>query len=109
VVPTWNYVVIEARGAATVIEDAGWLRDQLEALTHQQEAGRTGPWSVGDAPEPFVASQIRGIVGLEIPIREITGKWKLSQNRAAADRDGVIAGFEAEGDTAMAALVRAPG
>jgi transcriptional regulator len=109
VVPTWNYVVIEVRGAATVIEDPGWLRAQLEALTGQQEAARAEPWAVGDAPEPFVASQIRGIVGLEIPIREITGKWKLSQNRAAADRDGVVAGFEAEGDPAMAALVRAPG
>jgi transcriptional regulator len=109
VVPTWNYVVVEARGAATVIEDPGWLRAQIDALTGQQEAHRPDPWAVADAPERFVATQIRGIVGLEIPIRSLVGKWKLSQNRAAADRDGVVAGLTAEGDPTMAGLVRTPG
>jgi transcriptional regulator len=111
VVPTWNYVVIEARGPATVIEDAGWLRAQIEALTALQESGRDHPWAVTDAPEPFVAAMLRGIVGIEIPIRAVVGKWKVSQNRPAADREGVVGGLAAEGDAAMAALVarREPG
>jgi transcriptional regulator len=109
VVPTWNYVVIEARGTATVIEDEAWLRAQIEALTALQEAGRAEPWAVGDAPGPFVAAMLRGIVGIEIAVRALVGKWKVSQNRPAADREGVVAGLASEGDAAMAAQVRRPG
>ncbi len=109
VVPTWNYVTVHAWGRPRVIEDAGWLRRQLDDLTASQENHRAPPWAVGDAPEPFIASQMKGIVGVEIPITRIEGKWKVSQNRAQADRAGVVAGLTAEGEDAMAALVKERG
>ena len=107
VVPTWNYITVHAWGRPRVIEDAGWLRRQLDDLTAAQENRRAPPWAVGDAPEPFIASQIKGIVGVEIPVARIEGKWKVSQNRPEADRAGVISGLAAEGEAAeaMAALV----
>jgi transcriptional regulator len=109
VVPTWNYVMVQARGRPRVIEDPVWLRRQIEALTGKQESARPAPWAVGDAPEAFVEAQIKAIVGVEIEIADIAGKWKASQNRPAADRAGVMAGLEAMGDEAsreMAAIVR---
>ena len=109
VVPTWNYVMVQARGRPRVIEDAGWLRAQIEALTKKHESARPAPWAVGDAPEAFIAMQIKAIVGVEIEITDIAGKWKASQNRPVADRTGVIAGLEALGDEAsreMASIVR---
>jgi transcriptional regulator len=106
VVPTWNYVIAQARGRPVVTDDAGWLRDQIEALTRGREADRATPWAVGDAPEDFVAAQMRAIVGIEIEIVDIKGKWKVSQNRKAEDREGVIAGLEAEGDDAASAMAR---
>lgn len=107
VVPTWNYLIVQVRGVPRVIDDADWLRGQVGALTDRHEAGLADPWSVGDAPDGFVAAQLRGIVGLELPLTRVTGKWKASQNRPAADRAGVIAGLEAVGD-AMAARIPAP-
>lgn len=107
VVPTWNYLIVQVRGVPRVIEDADWLRGQVGALTDRHEAGLADPWSVGEAPDGFVAAQLRGIVGLELPLTRVTGKWKASQNRPAADRAGVIAGLEAAGD-AMAARNPAP-
>jgi transcriptional regulator len=110
VVPTWNYVMVQARGAARVIEDDAWLSRQIEALTNGQEARRDKPWAVGDAPPDFIALQRRAIVGIEIEIAEIHGKWKTSQNRNAADRAGVVAGLEELGDEEardMAAIVKA--
>ena len=107
VVPTWNYLIVQVRGVPRVIENADWLRGQVGALTDRHEAGLADPWSVGDAPDGFVAAQLRGIVGLELPLTRVTGKWKASQNRPAADRAGVIAGLEAAGD-AMAARIPAP-
>ena len=112
VVPTWDYVMVQARGAARVIEDDAWLARQIEALTNGQEARRDKPWAVGDAPRDFIALQRRAIVGIEIEITEIHGKWKTSQNRNAADRAGVVAGLEELGDEEardMAAIVRATG
>lgn len=107
VVPTWNYATVHAWGRPTVIEDAAWLRRQLDDLTLLREGRRPAPWQVGDAPDDFVAAQIRGIVGVEIPIGRIEGKWKVSQNRPEADRAGVYAGLSQEGESAaaMAALV----
>jgi transcriptional regulator len=108
VVPTWNYVMAQARGQAKVIEDDAWLAAQIVALTRAQEAGRDKPWSVGDAPADFIAVQRRAIVGIEIEILDIRGKWKASQNRSAADRAGVVEGLEALGDEealAMAEIV----
>jgi transcriptional regulator len=107
VVPTWNYVTVHAWGRPRVITDDGWLRRQIGDLTRQQEANRPTPWEVEDAPADFVTAQVKGIVGVEIPIDRIEGKWKVSQNRPAADRAGVVAGLRERGATseAMAALV----
>jgi transcriptional regulator len=106
VVPTWNYVVVQVRGVPQVLDDPEWLRVQIEELTRQREAARAEPWNVTDAPEPFIASQLRGIIGLEIPIARIEGKWKVSQNRPSADKEGVVRGLRAEGQSsAMAAIV----
>ena len=97
VVPTWNYVVVQARGTPHVIDDADWIRAQIGALTSTQESQRSEPWSVSDAPEPFIAGQIKAIIGIEIPILTIEGKWKVSQNRSPADRQGVYEGLHSEG------------
>jgi len=112
VVPTWNYVMVQARGAARVIEDDAWLQRQIEALTARQESSRETPWAVGDAPADFIALQRKAIVGVEIEIADIRGKWKTSQNRSAADRAGVVENLERLGDEealAMAAIVRETG
>jgi transcriptional regulator len=106
VVPTWNYVVVQAWGIPQVIDDAEWLRVQINELTRAQEGTRAEPWHVSDAPEEFVAAQIRGIIGLEIPIAKIEGKWKVSQNRPEADRRTVVDGLRAEaGSNQMADIV----
>ena len=107
VVPTWNYATVHAWGRPRVVDDAGWLRDQVGRITDHQETPRAKPWAVDDAPDDYIATQLRGIIGLEIPIARIEGKWKVSQNRAEADRAGVARGLEAEGGdaSAMAQLV----
>lgn len=110
VVPTWNYVTVQVRGPARTIEDPAWLRAHLEQLTQQQEAPRPEPWAVSDAPEPFVAAQMRGIIGIEIEIASLIGKFKLSQNRQEADKLGVLNGLSADPESesqAMASLVKA--
>ncbi|MGE0211913.1 MAG: FMN-binding negative transcriptional regulator [Parvibaculaceae bacterium] len=112
VVPTWNYATVHAYGLLRIIEDRAWLAAQIQALTQAHESQRPAPWSVTDAPEPFIEAQLRGIVGFEIPISRIEGKWKVSQNRPEADRQGVIAGLSASDDTEaleMADLVRRNG
>lgn len=108
VVPTWNYAMVQARGTARVTADPAWLKTQINELTDQQEAERAHPWAVNDAPEPYIQSQLRGIVGIEIPIDAMEGKWKVSQNRPEADRRGVAQGLDAH-NPAMAGLVRAFG
>ena len=106
VVPTWNYVVVQVRGTPRVVDDTDWLRAQIEALTSSQEEHRSQRWSVSDAPESFIDGQIQAIIGIEIPILTIEGKWKVSQNRSAADRQGVCEGLQAEGlNEEMARLV----
>jgi transcriptional regulator len=112
VVPTWNYVMVQARGRARVMDDDAWLARQIEALTKAREASREHPWAVGDAPADFVAMQRKAIIGVEIEIADIRGKWKTSQNRNAADRAGVVDGLKALGDEAaleMAAIVKETG
>lgn len=93
VVPTWNYSMIVARGRLEIFEDFETLRAQVETLTRRFEAGFEHPWEVTDAPEDFIARQIKGIVGVRLHIESIEGKAKLSQNRAAADQEGVVAGL----------------
>lgn len=105
VVPTWNYVVVQAWGTARVVEDANWMLEQVTRLTNAHEAGRDPPWGVGDAPADYIAAQLRAIVGLEIPIRRLEGKWKVSQNHPEANRRGVSQGLRAAGETAMAEAV----
>ena len=107
VVPTWNYIAVHAYGALRVIEDAEWLRAFVTRLTTLQEQGLPEPWQVTDAPERFVASMLNGIVGLEMPIRRIEGKWKLSQNRPEADQAGTIEGLKRRGDAGSAAVAEA--
>lgn len=92
-VPTWNYVVVHAYGPLRVIQDEHWLRANVEKLTNIHEAGSEVPWKVSDAPEDFIKSQLKGIVGLELSIQRLEGKWKVSQNRTASDRKGVIEGL----------------
>jgi transcriptional regulator len=108
VVPTWNYALVEALGTLVVHDDLSFLRPQLERLTRQQEKGRAVPWDVSDAPDDFIAQQMKAIVGIEIKIERLTGKFKLSQNRVEADRAGVVAGLKDDGEpnaTAMAEQV----
>jgi transcriptional regulator len=100
VVPTWNYITVHAWGRPQVMDDAAWLRKQIEDLTRHNEEPRAAPWQVSDAPEPFVTAQVKGIVGVEIPIMRIEGKWKVSQNRPAIDQAGVVAGLQSEGGDA---------
>ena len=110
VVPTWNYAMVQVRGQARVHEDREWLGEQIRQLTRSQEGGREKPWAVEDAPATFIDAQIKGIVGVEIDITSIEGKWKVSQNRPVADRAGVVQGLETENATPdaadMARLVR---
>lgn len=108
VVPTWNYAVVQARGMPCVVEEPAALRAILAGLTDRHEAGRPDPWRIDDAPAEFTDALLTQIVGIEIPITRLTGKWKVSQNRPVADRAGVVAGLQSEGDPqarAMAALV----
>lgn len=113
VVPTWNYAIVQVRGTVKVIEDQAWLAQQIAELTASQEGSREAPWAVTDAPAGFIQSQIKGIIGLEIEITDISGKWKVSQNRPVADRVGVAEGLESEAPSAsapdMAELVRTYG
>lgn len=92
-VPTWNYAVVHAYGPIRVIHDPAWLLAHVGSLTDEHEAAMPKPWKVSDAPSAFIASQLRGIVGLEIPICRLEGKWKASQNRTPAERNGVIVGL----------------
>ncbi len=105
VVPTWNYIVVQAWARPRVIEEADWLLGQIGALTTSQEGGRAEPWSVADAPEDFIAAQLRGIAGVELPIDRIEGKWKASQNQPEGNRKGVVGGLRADGHVAMAEAV----
>jgi transcriptional regulator len=108
VVPTWNYAMVQVRGIARVHADAPWLDAQVQRLTDRHEHARAHPWAVTDAPAPYIASQLRGIIGIEIEISAIEGKWKVSQNRPEADRKGVAQGLGAS-DGAMTDLVTSYG
>ena len=110
VVPTWNYEAVHAEGPVEVIEDAARLHAIVSVLTNRQEAAQPRPWAVTEAPEAFVAGQLKGIVGLSLKIERLTGKRKLSQNRAEPDRAGAEAGLAASEDPrdrATAAAMRA--
>lgn len=109
VVPTWNYAVVHVQGRLKAIDDAGWLRGVLEELTGVHEAGRTPPWQMDDAPEDYVAKMMRAVVGIEVEIHGLVGKFKLSQNKSVEDQDSMIHGLLADGSpeaTGMASVMR---
>jgi transcriptional regulator len=106
VVPTWNYVAIHAYGALRIIDDPDHTRSHVTRLTDTQESARAEPWHVTDAPHDFITGMVKGIVGFELVIARLEGKWKMSQNRPAEDRAGVVDGLAREGGSAeIAALV----
>ncbi len=97
VVPTWNYTVVHARGSLRVVDgDTTWLRDQLNALTDSQEQHRSAAWQVADAPADYIARMMAAVVGLEITLTGLTGKFKLSQNHPPESRQGVMQGLTGE-------------
>jgi len=109
VVPTWNYAVVHVHGVLRFVDDPAWVRSHVEALTREHEGKRDPPWAVTDAPAEFVDKMVSAVVGIEISITRWYGKWKVSQNRSAADRVGVVEGLEREASAssvAMAALVK---
>jgi transcriptional regulator len=95
-VPTWNYVLVQAHGRLRAVDDAEATHRLVSQLTHRHETPRAAPWAVDDAPPDYVAQMVRAIVGIEISVTALVGKWKLSQNRSVADRAGVVAGLADE-------------
>ena len=110
VVPTWNYAVVHAYGTLQVIDDASWVRSQLEALTAHNERRFTEPWAVSDAPRDFTEKLIAAVIGIEIVISRLSGKWKVSQNQPPQNQAGIIDGLDkvqCSDSASMAALVKA--
>jgi transcriptional regulator len=105
-VPTWNYITVHVYGRLVIHDDPAWVEANVRRLTGQHEGTRAEPWSVDDAPEPYVAGQLKAIVGVEILIDRVEGKWKLSQNRSDADIAGAIDGLEATGERDVSAAMR---
>ncbi len=95
VVPTWNYIAVQAVGPVEIVDDPAWVRRHVTALTAEHEARRADPWAPDDAPEGYIDALLRGIVGLRLIVREFDGRWKLNQNHPAANRRGVIEGLSA--------------
>jgi transcriptional regulator len=104
VVPTYNYIVVHAHGPLRTYEDPELLLDNVRSLTELHEEPFPQRWSVADAPPDFIREQLKGIVGIEIPISRLEGKWKVSQNRVPADRQGVMDGLRAAGDVKSLAM-----
>jgi transcriptional regulator len=105
VVPTWNFIAVQARGTLTLHHDDGWKRALVVALTDAHERTRDEPWSVEDAPAEYVSAMVAGIVGFEVRVTSLEGKWKLSQNKSEADVAGVIAALRSDAATSTDALV----
>jgi transcriptional regulator len=98
VVPTWNYITVQARGKLVVRDDAAWVHQLVTRLTQRHEATQPKPWAVSDAPGDYIESMLRAIVGIEIPLDSLRGKWKMSQNRPLSDREGMSRGLREQGD-----------
>jgi transcriptional regulator len=99
VVPTWNYLLVHAYGPPRAVDDAEWLRRFVTRLTDRFEEKRADPWKVTDAPPDFVDGNLKAIVGIEIPVTRLIGKWKVSQNQQPPEREGVARGLRAAGDS----------
>ncbi|MCF6303116.1 MAG: FMN-binding negative transcriptional regulator [Devosiaceae bacterium] len=109
VVPTWNYAVAQARGILRFIRDLDWLMAHLRELSKRHEGSRADPWAVNDAPKDFIAAQLKGIVGIEIEVNSLVGKFKVSQNKSTADKQGVALGLleeKSDHGRAMSDIVR---
>jgi transcriptional regulator len=106
VVPTWNYTAVHAYGSVHLIEDAQWLKNHLAAMIAQHESIFPEPWKLTDAPADYLEKMLKAIVGIEIHITRLQGKWKVSQNRMPKDQQGVIEGLQAYGNQEMAELVK---
>ena len=109
VVPTYNYIVVHAYGPLRIVEDRAWLRALVERLTNRHEASKPEPWKVTDAPAEYIEQMLGAIIGVEIPLTRLVGKWKVSQNRPAVDRDGVVSALgemEDQDARAMSDLVK---
>jgi transcriptional regulator len=105
-VPTWNYTDVHAYGTVRLVDDVDWLRQLLRRLSERHEAGNPSPWRMQDLPESYLNGMLRGIIGLEIAVNRLDGKFKLSQNRPAADRPGVIAALESRNTDDAGAVAR---
>ena len=105
-VPTWNYVVVHAHGSPRAIHDKDWLRGHVSELSDRHEHELPAPWKITDAPPEYIDALLNAIVGIEIPLDALVGKWKLGQNRSAADLSGVVAGLSADGDEASLELAQ---
>jgi transcriptional regulator len=106
-VPTWNYMVVHASGPLRIIDDATWLRAAVDRLAARHEAAFDTPWSMADAPRDYIDRQLAAIVGIEIPLTNLIGKWKVSQNRPQADREGVAQALRMRGDADSLAMADA--
>jgi len=106
VVPTYNYLAVHAQGSLVIHRERDWLRGFVTRLTNRFEAGRAAPWQVSDAPAAFIEKQLGAIVGIEIPLTRLIGKWKVSQNRPAADRAGVVHGLNESANADSLAIAR---
>jgi transcriptional regulator len=107
VVPTWNYVTVQARGRLRFIDDPAWLKDLLERLTHEHEDKRAAPWRLSDAPVDYIEKMLAAVVGLELEVTQLVGKWKASQNQPVEAREGVVRGLREEGRSGPADVVAA--
>lgn len=105
-VPTWNYAVVHAHGKPRVIHDAAWLLGHLNQMTDTHESQQALPWKVSDAPAEYVERLVGAIVGIEIPIEKLLGKWKVSHNRTLSDRLGVKGGLLGRGDARAQAMAK---
>jgi transcriptional regulator len=105
-VPTWNYAAVHAYGTVRAIDDVEWLRHFLRRLAQRHEAGSAAPWRIEDQPAAFTKAMLNGIVGFDISVSRLEGKFKLSQNRPAADRPRIIAALDADGSAESAGVAR---
>lgn len=105
-VPTWNYVDVHAFGTVRLVDDSDWLHRLLQRLEERHEAGNPAPWRMLDLPEAYLEGMLKGIIGLDIAVARLEGKFKLSQNRPAGDRPRVIAALERQGDENSLAVAR---
>lgn len=106
-VPTWNYVTVHAYGGLVIHDDERWMRGAVGRLTKQMESTQPVPWKMADAPADFLAVMVENIIGIEVPVMRLIGKWKLGQNRPVADRMGVVAGLRDTGQPGSIAVAEA--